>query len=236
MQKSEITKEKLFQTAIEIISREGFENATMRDITAKVGLSPGAAYYYFESKEDFVYEYYKKSHEDHEKALGDFLKTERAFKKRLHKVVTCKIELALPYKKAAIALYRVAANPESPLSPFSEQSQELRIKCLNIFKDVVTGSRERFHPELRGLLPEYLWLYQMGVILFWIYDRSENSKKTFEFIDKTVPLISLMNRLLQNPFLIPFRKRILSILKDFIPRENTATRKKEEFYEKKSCP
>ena len=57
----------------------------------------------------------------------------------------------------------------------------------------------------------------MGVILFWIYDNSKGSKKTFELIDKTVPLIDSVHKALQSPLAAPFRKQILSTLKSFMP-------------------
>jgi AcrR family transcriptional regulator len=217
LKKSDATRERLFQTAMAMISKKGFDATTMRAIAAEAGVAPGATYYYFDSKESLVYEYYKLSQAEHETALSDFFKREKSFPKRLHRTVTSKIELAAPYKNMARALYRVAANPESPLSPFSEESKPVRLQALRIFKEVVEGSESKFHPGIRGILPEYLWLYQMGVILFWIYDESKNSHKTFELIDRTVPLIDSMNQMVQSPLAAPFRKKIISTLESFVP-------------------
>lgn len=217
LKKSDLTKERLFQVALELFAQKGFDSTTMRMIAAEAGVAPGAAYYYFDSKESIVYEYYKKSQAEHESALADYLKNEPLFSKRLHKATTSKIEAAVPYKNMALALYRAAANPKSPLSPFSEESKELRLQALEIFKSVVEGSQDKFHPEVKKILPVYLWMYQMGVILFWIYDESSDSQKTFEFIDKTVPLIDSLNQLVQSPISAPFRGKILSALKSFLP-------------------
>jgi AcrR family transcriptional regulator len=217
IKKSDLTRERLFQTAMDMISKKGFDATTMRAIAAEAGVAPGATYYYFDSKEALVYEYYKQSQVDHENAMAEFLKDEPRFAKRLHRAVTSKIELALPYKDMARALYRVAANPASPLSPFSSESKELRLQALAIFRAVVEGSRDKFHPEAKRVLPEYLWLYQMGLILFWVYDNSKNSAKTFELIDQTVPMIESLNQMIQSPLAAPFRKKILAALKNFAP-------------------
>jgi AcrR family transcriptional regulator len=217
LKKSDVTRSRLFQVAMRMISEKGFDATTMRAIAAEAEVAPGATYYYFESKESFVYEYYKQSQDDHEKALARYFESERSFSKRLHRAVTSKIELAMPYKNMARALYRVAANPESPLSPFSEESKQLRLRALAIFREVVEGSDKNFHPEIKKLLPEFLWLYQMGIILFWIYDDSQDSKKTFELIDKTLPLIDSTNQMIQSPFAAPFRKKFISTLKSFSP-------------------
>ncbi len=217
MGRADFTKQRLFETAMTLFAKEGFEKTTMRAIAAKAGVAPGASYYYFASKESLIQAYYEKLHVDHEQLLEGFFDQEKDFAKRLNHVVRTKIELAEPNKDMARALYRVAANPQSPLSPFSEPSKELRLKSLKIFEDVVAGSDEKFHSEVRALLPKYLFMYQMAVILHWIYDSSENSKRTFELIDQTVPLIVWLNETLRSPWAAPFRKKILAALKSFEP-------------------
>ncbi len=217
MGKSSVTKENLFQAAMKLFAKDGFESTTMRAIAGQAGVAAGAGYYYFASKENYVQEYYQRSHEEHLKSLGDFLTTEKSFEKRLHRVVKSKIELAEPYKDMARALFRVAADPSSELSPFSADSRELRLESLHLFEEVVTGSKDKFLKDIESLLPKYLWFYQMGIILHWIYDTSEESKKTMELIDKTVPLIGWMNETLHSPWAAPFRKKILSTLKSFEP-------------------
>lgn len=215
--KSDHTRQRLYQAALKLIARKGFDAATMRTIASEAGVAPGATYYYFASKEALVHEYYKKSHDDHVEILSSYLLSETDFAQRLHRTVASKIEAAQPHKNMARALYRSAADPLSPLSPFSEDSKELRLKSLAIFREVVDGAREKFSPELKVMLPEYLWMYQMGVILFWIYDDSEGSKRTFDLIEQTVPVIESALHTIQSPLAAPFRGRILKLLMSFAP-------------------
>ncbi len=217
MGRADFTKQLLYDTAMKLFAKDGFEKTTMRAIAARAGVAPGASYYHYPSKESLIQAYYEKLHVDHEEALTDFLSEEKNFAERLLRVVRLKIELAEPHKDMARALYRVAANPESPLSPFSKESEELRVKALRIFEQVVEGSDQKFHPEIRKLLPKYLWMYQMAVILFWIYDTSKESKRTFELIEQTVPLITWLNDSLNSAWSAPFRKKIISALKSFVP-------------------
>lgn len=42
---------------------------------------------------------------------------------------------------------------------------------------------------LRTELPELLWLYFMGTVLFWVYDRTENANRTRLLITQTAPLV-----------------------------------------------
>jgi AcrR family transcriptional regulator len=226
--KSERTKERLYEAAIKLFTRDGFDQSNMRAIAKEAGVAGGACYYHFASKESLVFEYYLRLHQDHMKVLGESLSKEGSFEDKLYLVVKSKIEVALPNKDMARALYRIAANPESPLSPFSDENKNLRLEALKVFQDVVNKSKDSFNPQLKKILPEYLWLYQMGIILFWIYDNSENSEKTFTLIDKTVPLIAYFNKQIQSPFAVPFRNKIISTLKSFAPDLGQMTYPKKE--------
>lgn len=50
------TKTRIYNAAIELMDRKGFENITIADISKKAGVSVGAFYHYFESKNDILVE------------------------------------------------------------------------------------------------------------------------------------------------------------------------------------
>ena len=144
-------------------------------------------------------------------------------------VVKAKMKVAEPYKDMARALFRVAAHPTSPLSPFSNPSKELVDESMDLFAEVIEGSEDKFQGDVRKLLPQYLWLYQMGVILFWIYDQSKDSKRTDDLIEKTVPLIASLNKMMTSPLASMMRGKIIPILESFNKDIlNIKTEKKED--------
>src|SRR5689334_7273714 len=53
----------LLVSAVLCFSRQGFHATTTRDITAAVGLSPGALYVHFAAKEDVLFEIVRTGHE-----------------------------------------------------------------------------------------------------------------------------------------------------------------------------
>lgn len=57
------TKEKIYSAAIELMDRNGFENITIADISKKAGVSVGAFYHYFTSKNDILAEIFRKADE-----------------------------------------------------------------------------------------------------------------------------------------------------------------------------
>ena len=50
------TKRAIFQSAIKIFSTNGYDGATMDEISADAGVAKGTVYYYFKSKDD-VFKY-----------------------------------------------------------------------------------------------------------------------------------------------------------------------------------
>jgi TetR/AcrR family transcriptional regulator, fatty acid metabolism regulator protein len=54
------TKERIYSAAIDLMDREGFENITIADISKKAGVSVGAFYHYFTSKNDIQQRYFTK--------------------------------------------------------------------------------------------------------------------------------------------------------------------------------
>ncbi len=165
----------------------------MREIARKAGLSPGAAYYYFPSKEHIIHYYYEEGYEEQMEASRQVLETEKSLEKRLAGVIRAHMEVARPYHPISRILFKTAADPTHPISPFSPESKELRDLHIRMFADLVEGSTT----SLAGIpkkfmerLPELLWLYKMGVILYWVHDTSPEQKKTFSLIDTSAAFIA----------------------------------------------
>lgn len=184
------TRRRILDTALAVFRERGFDGTTMRSIAARSGVSLGSAYYYFPSKEHLILGYYETSHREHLEACGPLLAGEDDFAERLSRVVRAKIDTSMPYHRFAGALFKTAADPQSPLSPFSPESAPVRADATSLLDEVVSGSSIKVSAELAPELPKLLWVYLMGVILFWIHDQSPQCRRTYRLIDATVPVIS----------------------------------------------
>ena len=78
----------------------------------------------------------------------------------------------------------------------------------------MAATKARIPSDLRGELPYLLWLYHMGVILFWIHDSSPKRSRTYRLIDRTVDLLDKLISLASNPLMRPVRKRALTLVKE----------------------
>ena len=210
--KGDQTKALILDTALEMFRERGYDETTMRAIAQKAGVSLGNAYYYFSSKEFLIQAFYQRLHEDHIAVAVPALENEETLKARLLTVVRLKIDTMRPYHQFAGVLFKTAAHPRSPLNPFSDESDPVRQASIDLFARVVEGTKARIPKDLRAELPYLLWVYHMGIVLFWIHDQSPKHRRTYRLINNTVELVDRLTHLASNPFMRPLRKQALRLL------------------------
>jgi AcrR family transcriptional regulator len=209
--KADLTRQKILDVSLTLFQKQGYEKATMRAIAKAAGLAPGAAYYHFETKEHIIFDFYQRSFDDHLPGVEKVLSSEKDLRKRLAGVVRVHMEVARPYHEISKVLFQTAVNPDHPLSPFSKESGPLREKNIDIFRQVIEGSTTSVPEKLKGKLPEILWLYKMGIILYWIYDRTPDQRKTFQFIEESSGLIAKLLALSRLPGIQGFSEKVLAM-------------------------
>ena len=139
----------------------------------------GSAYYYFESKEDLVMAFYERAMEAMVPRLEAALDANAGFEDRVAALLGVKFDYFQSSRTFLGALLGHAADPLHRLSPFSEATRAIRDRDQEFFARAIAESREmRLPAELAAHLPRLLWLYQMGLILYWIYDRSPGQRQT----------------------------------------------------------
>jgi AcrR family transcriptional regulator len=197
---------------LELLHERGYEATTMRAIAEKAGVSLGNAYHYFGSKDHLIQAFYHRTHEDHLRASLPALGKESSLKARLLSVMRLKIETLEPYHEFAGVLFQTAADPHSPLNPFAHAAAPVRRDSIKLFEQLVEQTKARIPGDLRAELPYLLWLYHMGIILFWIHDSSRKRARTYRLIDQTVELLDKLISLASNPLMRPVRKRALKLV------------------------
>ena len=76
----------------------------------------------------------------------------------------------------------------------------------------------RIDSSLRARLPELLWLYSLGVVLYWVHDTSPGCSRTYFLIDRTVPLVDRLIRMSRLPVLRSTLTDIVSLVDDLRPQ------------------
>ncbi|HYX30272.1 MAG TPA: TetR family transcriptional regulator [Pyrinomonadaceae bacterium] len=212
--KGEQTRALILNSALDLLQEHGYEKTTMRAIAKRAGVALGNAYHYFASKEHLIQAFYHRLHEEHLHALRPLLAKETTMRARLMTVMRLKISTLEPYHEFAGVLFKTAADPHSPLNPFADASAPVRSDSIKLFEELVSETKARIPPDLRAELPYLLWLYHMGVILFWIHDSSPKRARTYRLIDQTVDLLDKLISLASNPLMRPVRKRALKLVSE----------------------
>ena len=208
--KSEETRQRIFQAALDLFHEGSFETTTMREIALKAGVATGAAYYYFSSKDALVMAFYEKAVTEMAPKLDAALAGSTDLKKRISALLDVKIAYFAP-SRALLKTLAAHVDPERPLSPFSELTRAIRENDIQYFELAVTGSKTKVSADLMTALPRLLWLYQMGVILYWIHDRSPAQERSIALIDKSLGIVVKLIQLSSLPFMSPLRKQALDL-------------------------
>lgn len=197
--KAEGTRAAIVGAAQELFREHGYEGTTMRAVADTAGVSLGSAYYYFASKEHLVQGFYDQIATQHRAAAAEVLSRESGFAARLEGVLLAWVDLAEPYHDFAGTFFRTAADPRSPLSPFSPESAAARATAVDVHREVLAGSDLTLPKGLREEMPELLWLLQMGVVLFWVHDSSPGQARTRALVRGAVPLVDRLGRMARLP-------------------------------------
>ncbi len=211
IKKSEETRTRILEAALAVFRERGFERSTMREIASEAGVAVGAAYYYFESKDAIVMAFYERSQSEMSAQIETALDKSKTLEARLRAIISTKFECFAPNRTLLGALSS-HADPEHPLSPFSEETAAIREKDIGFFSRAVADSGVKLPANIKPYLPRLLWMYQMGLILFWVYDHSKDQRRTMILYDKTLKMILVTIKLAGIPLLRPLHRLAAELL------------------------
>lgn len=187
--KAERTRAAIIDAALKLFFERGYDDTTMRAIATEAGVSVGNAYYYFASKEHLIQGFYDRAGELHRERARPVLATTTDLTERIVLVANAWIDVMEPFRGFAGKFFRNAAEPTSPLSPFSAESAPAREAAIELWREVIDGADTKVPKYLRDELPELLWLYSMGIVLFWVHDASAGNARTRRVVERTAPTV-----------------------------------------------
>jgi AcrR family transcriptional regulator len=209
--KSDETRARILDAAMDLFRRQGFEETTMREIATEAGVATGAAYYYFDSKDAIVLAFYDQAQKELQPLLDKAMAASKDLKDRLRLLLEVKLRYFEPNRRLLGAL-AAHADPEHPLSPFSPQTREVRERDIEYFQRALAGSSIHVARDFEPHLPRILWMCQMGLILFWIYDRSQSQKRTQALVEKSLAIVVRLVKLSDLPLMKPVRRIVIDLL------------------------
>ncbi len=203
--KSEETRARILEAALTIFRERGFAQATMREIAGRAEVATGAAYYYFDSKDAIVMAFYERSQAEMHPGIEAALDGAKTLESRLRAIIETKFCYFAPNRKL-LGTLSAHTDPEHPLSPFSVETASIREQDVESFERAVRESAVKLPPPVAPYLGRLLWMYQMGLILFWVYDKSAEQERTRLLYEKTLKMLLVTLKLAGLPFLRPLHR------------------------------
>lgn len=217
--KSEQTRALILETALALFREHGYDGTTMRAIAREAGVSVGNAYYYFASKEHLVQSFYTRMTDEHRAAAIAALDGVTDLGERIRIVLGTWLDAAEPYHAFATRLFSNAANPSSPLSPFSAESKGPRESSIELHRLVLSGSNVRYDEEIGRLLPELLWMHTMAIVLYWSHDQSPGTERTRRLAERTAATVARVVKICKYKVVRPLVREADALIREFLITE-----------------
>jgi AcrR family transcriptional regulator len=180
-------RRRLYETAIDLIGRNGYEATTLRDIAEAAGVSVGLLYKYFPSKRSVVRAFYDELSDEYA-ARAAAMKGGRWRDRFIFALRTC-LDVLGPYRKTLSSLAPVlVSDPEEGVLSASAAPSRRRVEML--FVGAVAGATDA-PGKLAEPLGRLLYLLHLAVILWWLLDKTSKQRATHA-------LIALLERILPS--------------------------------------
>ena len=182
----------LIQTAVDLMTAQGFEGTTMKQIARAADMGDATIYKYFPTKEKLVTAYF-------EQAIGDALdqaeKTPGLKDFSLHEQIQLLIDSLLEILLADREFVALARGliERAPMLLLGEHlpGKPLLSNAFNQMLERAEASKEivpcGFKPSLAGLLADYVY----GVMAYWLRDDSEQFANTTQMVDLSLGVLVL---------------------------------------------
>lgn len=179
------TRLRILEVTLELLTSQGFEAATTRDIAREAGIAVGTLFNYFPTKEAIVLQ-----------LVADALEVAEAkFEKRRRSGASLEENLFLHISTGLRELrtVRTFLRPalDAGLSPArqasaDEVSEAVRARHLETVQRL-SSQHGRGEP-LSGLQLQMYWLLYHGLLSFWAGDDSPKQEDTFAILDQSVQM------------------------------------------------
>lgn len=105
-------KEEILRSAAKVVSKKGYSGATMEDIAAELLMTKGALYYYFDNKEDLIYQCHELILSQAIATLKEYVAENISSTEKLKKAIETHIDYAIKEKET----FNMIIKPEHTFS------------------------------------------------------------------------------------------------------------------------
>lgn len=158
-----------------MIAERGYEAATLRDVAAQAGVSPALLYRYFPNKRAVLLAFYDDLSETFARQAAEI--PPGKWRDRCLYVLDLSLGVLRPHRTALQALAPTLVS-DAEDGVFAHSTAGSRLRVQTAFQRAVLDAVDAPKPELAAALGRMLYLLHLGLILWWLLDRSPKQRAT----------------------------------------------------------
>jgi AcrR family transcriptional regulator len=198
-------RERLYQVAIGMIAKRGYEATTLRDIAGEADVSVGLLYRYFPGKQAIVLALYDELSADYARQAAAM--PDGRWRDRFLFALNKSLDVLRPHQVALRALTPVmVGDPEEGI--FSTRTAFSRLRVQRVFENAVVESSDAPKQPLAEALGRLLYLVHLSVLLWWLLDKSANQRATRALVALTEQILPSATLALRVP---PVRRFVIAV-------------------------
>jgi AcrR family transcriptional regulator len=198
-------RDRLYDTAIRLISERGYQTTTLREIAKAADVSVGLLYRYFPSKQAVIIALYDELSQDFAREAAG-MKSGK-WRDRFLFALEASLRVLKPHRTTLRALIPILiGDPDDGV--FAESTAFSRRRVQQVFEDAVAGSADAPKAPLAGALGRLLYLVHLAVLLWWLLDKTPKQRATEALVALTEQLLPSAALALRLP---PIRRFVVAM-------------------------
>jgi len=199
------TRQRLYATAMGLITRRGYEATTLREIAKEANVSIGLLYRYFPSKQAVILAFYDELSADFAGQAASM--QPGRWRDRFIFALTTSLHVLEAHRVALQALAPVlVGDPDEGV--FSERTALSRQRVQPVFEAAVVGATDAPKQPLAAALGRLLYLVHLAVLLWWLFDKTSRQRATLALVSLTEQLLPSATLALRVP---PVRRFVIAV-------------------------
>ena len=196
------TRRRLYETAIRLIAERGWHETTLRDVASEAGVSVGLLYRYFPSKQAVVLALYDELSAEYAARAAEM--APGRWRDRFLSALRTSLEVLRPHRRTLASLVGVLVG-DAEDGVFAPRMAFSRLRVQEVFVQAVVGASDAPRGETGPALGRLLYLLHLGVLLWWLLDKSPSQRATdglIALVERAGPLIAVALRVPTVPGLV----------------------------------
>ena len=197
-------RERLYKTAIRMLSERGYEATTLREIAKRAHVSVGLLYRYFPSKRAVIIALYDELSADYARQAAAM--PSGKWRDRFVFALKTSLDVLEPHRVALQGLIPVlVGDPDEGV--FAREAEFSRLRVQRVFEEAVVGSEDAPTRTLAEAIGRLLYLVHLAVLLWWLLDKSSKQRATTALVSLFQQVLPSAGMTLRLP---PVRRFVIS--------------------------